>query len=419
MNNIYDYKRFAILYVDDEEMSLKYFRRALEGTFRIFTATNATEGYRVLEDHQEEIGVIMTDQRMPGEQGVQFLERARRLRPQIIRILATAFADIDAAVSAVNTGAIYKYVTKPWDVPSLETTLKRSLEFFLVQMERDLLLREKLSMLHRMLVTDRVLSLGVLAAGLGHQLRHSVDAMRGFLDLASTQSGSAVDLNELRNPDFWQDFHRHVQSRIKQIVGLLDDLAWETGQPFKFDTEVHLRNAVDEAIAALAPDFATRRIQVANAIPAGLPPLRVDRSRFQKLFTLILRNELLNLGEGCVVRFEATHRPERDGQPEAVDVFVTDNGTGLPAGDILALLDPLAVKRGEAQNAGIYLMACYFIVFHHGGRIRVAQAGGGGMALTLTLPLHPQTKEAKDESEEFLIRTMSNERLWERLLAGI
>ena len=70
MNNIYDYKRFAILYVDDEEMSLKYFRRALEGTFRIFTATNATEGYRVLEDHQEEIGVIMTDQRMPGEQEI-------------------------------------------------------------------------------------------------------------------------------------------------------------------------------------------------------------------------------------------------------------------------------------------------------------------------------------------------------------
>lgn len=419
MNNIYDYKRFAILYVDDEEMSLKYFRRALEGTFRIFTAPNAAEGYRVLEDHQDEIGVIMTDQRMPGEQGVQFLERARRLRPQIIRILATAFADIDAAVSAVNTGAIYKYVTKPWDVPSLETTLKRSLEFFLVQMERDLLLREKLSMLHRLLITDRVLSLGVLAAGLGHQLRHSVDAMRGFLDLASAQGAAAVDLNELRNPGFWQDFHRHVQSRIKQILGLLDDLAWETGKPFKFDTEVHLAAAVDEAVASLAPDFATRRIQVANAIPAGLPPLRVDRSRFQKLFTLILRNELLNLGEGCLVRFEAAHRPAREDQPESVDVFVTDNGSGLPSGDIVALLDPLAVNRGEPQNAGIYLMACYFIVFHHGGRIRVAQAGESGMALTLSLPLHPQAADSKDENEEFLVRAMSNERLWERLLAGV
>lgn len=419
MNNIYDYKRFAVLYVDDEEMSLKYFRRALEGTFRIFTAPNAAEGYRILEDHQDEIGVIMTDQRMPGEQGVQFLERARRLRPQIIRILATAFADIDAAVSAVNTGAIYKYVTKPWDVPGLETTLKRSLEFFLVQMERDLLLREKLSMLHRLLITDRVLSLGVLAAGLGHQLRHSVDAMRGFLDLASAQGAAAVDLNELRNPDFWQDFHRQVQSRIKHILGLLDDLAWETGKPFKFDTEIDVIAAVNEAVTALAPDFATRRIQVANAIPAGLPALRVDRPRFHKLFTLILRNELLNLAEGCVVRFEAAHRPASEGQPEEVEIFVTDNGSGLPAGDILTLLDPLAMNREEPQSTGAYLMACYFIVFHHGGRIRVAQGGNGGMALTLTLPVQPQAAEPRDESEQFLVRAMSNERLWERLLAGV
>jgi two-component system probable response regulator PhcQ len=91
----------------------------------------------------------------------------------------------------------------------------------------------------------------------------------------------------------------------------------------------------------------------------------------------------------------------------------------LPAGDIVALLDPLAVNRGEPQNAGIYLMACYFIVFHHGGRIRVAQAGEGGMALTLSLPLHPQAADSKDENEEFLVRAMSNERLWERLLAGV
>src|SRR5690606_9912507 len=98
MNSIYDYKRFAILYVDDEEKSLKYFTRAFADTFRVFTANSAQEGYRLLEDHQDEIGVVMTDQRMPGEQGVQFLERARRLRPQIIRILATAFADLDAAI---------------------------------------------------------------------------------------------------------------------------------------------------------------------------------------------------------------------------------------------------------------------------------------------------------------------------------
>ncbi|MCW5556640.1 MAG: response regulator, partial [Verrucomicrobiae bacterium] len=77
MKSFYDYRRFAILYVDDEEKSLKYFTLTFGDTFRIFTAPNAQMGYRILEDHQEEIGLILSDQRMAGEKGVQFLERAR------------------------------------------------------------------------------------------------------------------------------------------------------------------------------------------------------------------------------------------------------------------------------------------------------------------------------------------------------
>src|ERR1043166_2487161 len=125
MEPAYDYKRFAVLYVDDEEKSLKSFARAFGDQFRILTAPNAQEGLRLFEQHKDDLGLLMTDQRMPGEKGVWLLERARQIQPRVIRILATAFADMDAAIAAVNTGAIYKYVTKPWDPPQLETTLKR------------------------------------------------------------------------------------------------------------------------------------------------------------------------------------------------------------------------------------------------------------------------------------------------------
>src|SRR4051812_19197718 len=182
--SFYDYKRFAVLYVDDEEKSLKYFTRAFADQFRIFTAANAQDGLRILEEHKDEIGVLMTDQRMPGEKGVWLLKKARQLRPRIIRILATAFSDMEAAIAAVNTGAIYKYVGKPWDPPQLETTLKRGLEFFIVQRERDQLLREKMSVLQNMMIADRVVSLGLLAAGLGHHIRNSLVAVKTFLDLA-------------------------------------------------------------------------------------------------------------------------------------------------------------------------------------------------------------------------------------------
>src|SRR5262245_56431018 len=144
----YDYRKFAILYVDDEQKSLTNFARAFGDQFRILTAANAQDGLNLLEAHYKEIGVLMTDQRMPAQNGVWLLERARACAPRMIRILASAYSDMDAAIAAVNSGAIYKYVTKPWDPPQLELTLRHALEFFMVQQERDQLLREKMTALH-------------------------------------------------------------------------------------------------------------------------------------------------------------------------------------------------------------------------------------------------------------------------------
>ena len=184
MENLYNYKKFAILYVDDEEKSLKYFTRAFGDQFRILTAANAQDGFKLFEQHADEIGLLLTDQRMPGEKGVWLLGQARQLRPQVLRMLVTAYTDADAAIAAVNSGAIYKYITKPWDPPQFELTLKQSLEFFMVQTERDQLLREKMSVLRNMMIADRIVSLGLLAAGLSHHIRNSLVAVKTFLDLA-------------------------------------------------------------------------------------------------------------------------------------------------------------------------------------------------------------------------------------------
>src|ERR1019366_8819921 len=167
----------------------------------------------------------MTDQRMPGEKGVWLLERARQLRPNVLRMLVTAFADMDAAIAAVNSGAIYKYVTKPWDPAQLELTLRQGLEFFMVQSERDQLLREKMSVLRNMMIADRIVSLGLLAAGLSHHIRNSLVAVKTFLDLAPKKMDEErASMNGLRNPEFWKDYHRNVQSQMEKINSLLKDL---------------------------------------------------------------------------------------------------------------------------------------------------------------------------------------------------
>jgi excisionase family DNA binding protein len=153
--DLHDYQKCAILYVDDEEKSLKYFTRAFGDKFKILSAANASDGYRLLEQHRDEIALLITDQRMPGEKGVEFLQRARQLHPTAIRILTTAYSDFDVAIEAVNSAAISKYVTKPWDIPQLESILKEACEFFTAQRERDLLVEAKPESQQETLVTDR------------------------------------------------------------------------------------------------------------------------------------------------------------------------------------------------------------------------------------------------------------------------
>lgn len=418
MEGLYDYKKFAVLYVDDEEMSLKYFTRAFQDEFRIFTTSNAQEGYRIFEAHKDEIGLLIADQRMPGEKGVHLLEKARELRPRVIRVLTTAYSDLDVAIQAVNSGAIYKYVTKPWDIPQLEMTIKRGLEFFLVQRERDYLIREKLSALHNMMITDRVMSLGILAAGLGRYVRNSLAAVRTFLDLAPAKlQEENLELEKLRNPNFWKEFHDHVQSQVRRITGLLTDLVVAPEKPaYPFQDHVQLEEVIATVMKKLKGGWEAKQITVANQIPAGLPTLLVDRAKFQRLFELLLNSEMVNLPAGSRISLSACQVSDDAGQQ--VQIEIRDNGPGLPQEMLRSVFDPFFLQEDNQYEFGINLMACYFIVYHHGGKMAAHSLEGNGTAFTLTIPTRPKESVAVEEEQLFLPKVLMNETLWDKLLAG-
>lgn len=414
----YDYKKHAVLYVDDEEQSLKYFTRAFGDNFRILTAANAQDGLKLLEQHKDEVGVLMTDQRMPGEKGVWLLEKARQLRPRIIRILATAYADMDAAIAAVNTGAIYKYVTKPWDPPELEHTLKRALDFFIVQNERDQLLREKMSVLHNMMIADRIVSLGLLAAGMSHHIRNALVAVKTFLDLAPAKMAEEkVDLDSLRNPDFWKEYYQNVQGQIEKINNLLKDLWTASEKPsFDFSDRVALRAVVDASIQALSTHFQAKDIRVQNNIPESLPLMNVDKPKFHRLFDLLLKDELASLPAGSEVTLSAqllngASRPE-------VQIRVSDNGPGLPQESLRLIFDPFVVRSDSPMEYGIHLMACFFIVHHHGGKIEARGEPAGGTTFNIRLPLDPNLAPPIEGDTEFLQKVILNDQLWEKLISS-
>ncbi len=122
-----------ILYVDDEPDNLTVFKSNFRRFYKVHTATSAQEGLEIL--HQHDIHVIITDQRMPGTTGVEFLESIIPQYPDSIRMILTGFSDVEAIIQAINQGQVYRYITKPWDREELKMTIDKALESYHLRKE--------------------------------------------------------------------------------------------------------------------------------------------------------------------------------------------------------------------------------------------------------------------------------------------
>lgn len=203
----YDYQRYAILFVDDEANTRKYFRRLFGEKFRILEAEDGVQALDVFRKHANEIGIIVTDQRMPNETGVGFLSKIADDYPDIIKILSTAYSDIDAAIGSVNQGGIFRYITKPWDIPQLEVTLRRAMEFFTVKRERDALLGAKMQAMGNVLLSSRLAAFALAPVCARIECKRAAEAVAAFVQtgVAGRKTGSTDD-SDLRSPD-WARLH--------------------------------------------------------------------------------------------------------------------------------------------------------------------------------------------------------------------
>jgi response regulator RpfG family c-di-GMP phosphodiesterase len=121
-------QKINVLYIDDEPNNIVSFKAAFRRVFNIFSAESAEEGKKVLE--QENIHVILSDQRMPKTTGIEFFQSILETHPDPIRILITGYTDINAVIDAINLGQVYKYLTKPWIEEEVKTSIKNSFEVY-------------------------------------------------------------------------------------------------------------------------------------------------------------------------------------------------------------------------------------------------------------------------------------------------
>src|SRR5882724_132700 len=143
--------RFPVLVVDDEQDNLDAIRFNFGKSFSLLLAGSGEEALAQVK--QQDVAVIVTDQRMPRMTGLELLKAARELRPDAVGIIVTAFTDVDVLIEAINLGRIYRYVTKPWDSKELRGILTHAIERFAL-LRDNRRLQEQLSQYLGMLSTE-------------------------------------------------------------------------------------------------------------------------------------------------------------------------------------------------------------------------------------------------------------------------
>jgi FixJ family two-component response regulator len=369
--------RDLILYVDDEEQSLKYFSLAFGSQYEVLTAANAEQAWAVVERECDRLAMVISDQRMPGRSGVELLTSIKERCPRAVRLLATAYTDLSSAIDAVNQGAIFAYISKPWKIDELRMVIRQALALHHLQVERDALLAEKISVFQQLLLADRKRAFGLSAAALTGQVRRPLAAATSWArdrdaHFAITNGG----VGDAR--DLWST----VIDQSRRSVALAQDIGrW-----------LAINRTADESIVDLVAllDAASRTSGVKTTPVKTDAAMPVDRTLLTAGWADLL---------GLMARIKGGA-----GRELSIDVH-------LAAGPVIftARIEGAGQPAAEGEDDGDRLgFAAYLAIHHHGGTITVTRWDRSRGHLTIRLGAVPSAVD--DGFESFLAELHLTER---------
>jgi len=334
-----------VLFVDDDEANLIVCEAACAGDFEVLTATSAEAAMALIR--REEVGVIIADQRMPGTSGVELLERVRVEYPDTVRLLITAYSDVQAAVAAINRGRVRRYLRKPWEPDELRAELTDALDVY--SMSR------KLSALEvRLRETERVYALGVVAASIAHEMKNPMMWVTNSLSFAQKELRRLAE----------QGGAGAIKHQIEEIEASLTDT--RTGVDRVMDIVRGIEMPTRSDSGALRPTDFAEVLRLSLRLVSGelmrCASLELDvtcapkvRSSSTKLGQVVL-NLIVNAMQAISTRPRSENVISvRLRIEDAWAVLeVADNGPGIPQEDIDRIFDPFFTSKvGVGTGLGL------------------------------------------------------------------
>ncbi len=382
--------KHCLLVVDDEPDLVQSVVDLLRFEYRVLGATRATEGLKIME--REQVHIVMTDQRMPEMNGVEFLKCLRQTYPDAVRLLFTAYADIDAVTDAINQGNVYRYISKPWEPHELREVLRQAVEHHDLRAERKKLLLElqdknrqledaNLELRH---ANDLKKSFIKVAS---HELRTPLTIVMGLCDLAKSVPDVSPQLRQWLERIFAGSLR--LNDRVDLMIKLF--LANQFERPFT-PRDVDLAGLLKKAAGDVGSFIQQRRQALALELAENLGSVRVEPDKLHDSVVQLLVNAIKFTPDGGRVSLAARCLP--DGSAE---IAVTDTGVGMDAATKKRVFDPFftrfdvsrhssGVFEFERRGLGLGLSVVKAFVDMHGGSVDVQSEVGRGSTFTILLP---------------------------------
>lgn len=391
----FDYRQYLVLFVDDEQKTRKYFAKLFGKTFRVILAEDGTQGLERFREYQEEIGLVVTDQRMPNGTGSELLEKVALLKPNVVRILSTAYADIDAAVSAVNQGGVYRYVTKPWEVSELEVTLKRAMELFMVNLEREDLVRQKMMSVDILAASDRIISLAALSIFRDSGLRYVGQALKAIVRLSEEPRQKAMPESIGSEGLSWRELYRRHLSFLGSVSASLPSGLTDPST-LSFDSRCSVREVVDSLVSTEGGlEWAEARSTPPDW-PGPVADIQAVVSPFLQAIGQAVEGEGGARLEECL---------------SGLDIV-------FPGRAVRTILQPaMSASAEEPSRLALDLIASCLRICHHGGMIDfLPEPNQTETRLRVHFDVTNIERAPNDPYEELAADLVGNELFWSRFL---
>ena len=305
------------MYLDDEIDNLTSFKASFRREWNILTAINHTEAFQILSDN--EVQIVVSDQRMPEKTGVEFLTEVRNKFPDCVRILLTGHADLESVIDAINESGIYRYFTKPWNDQVLHEAFTHCAEIYIQRKE----LKQKDEDL---LKSYKELESFVYSAS--HDLRAPLVSILGVVKLAKIQKAQGIEP---------VDYLHHIEHAVQNLDKFVKNIInyYQNRKQTIQCAEVDLDLLLDEVFLTFKHFDGAENIKLSKNIEKSAP-LYSDELRLKIILNNLISNALKYHDS---TKKEQWIKVDAEITEDEFSIEIKDNGKGIAKDQVEKVFD--------------------------------------------------------------------------------